>query len=266
MPVLDLYDDRIQKVCALVSEMAIPNKTSRAPFYEDQFSEENCKRHEFRKKLSYYLYLEEQDNLNSKEDYNKIYARHINELCQYNAFLMAPILMFNGSFIEEINKAFSFVPMAVGLIVNQMVVFNENGINHAGKNRASQYILDHLKKPEIKLSRSTLDAGWGKFKTVSHLWAAFGELSGIEDDKVDSLQLVVLHYEKFLGYAMFYQDFLLHYESSNNRKFDINEDNLVLIPDNIGIEPIRPPNLDITKEKKTKIIKWCNDEYHKKYK
>jgi len=258
MPEIKIHEDPILQASELIAVMSYPD--------------DEQEREELKNKVKFNLYLNERDRLLSLGKNDSDYGQYIDDICLMLCAELAPMLLDSCSYTDSLKKSWPKPAFLVGQTVMEMYKFNKVDKSFIGRNRASQYVSDFL-LTDTKVSKKSIDAGWSKYKSVAHLWAAYthyvvdNDLMGIRNNVhgVFGTNLFLHKHKEILGLSCFFQEFLLSYKSSNNRKIEFDSEKLWTVPKDSGRE-VLDLNVNLTDEYKSHITEWNKNEYSIKYK
>jgi len=258
MPEIKIHKDPVLQVAEIISVMAYPSDKSA--------------RHELERKVAFSMYLDLREKLLDHDVRDRLlaegkvdteYVKCIDEICLVMCAELAPMLLDSDSYEASLKKAFPDVAFLVGQNVLQMFKFQSIDNTFVGRNRASHFIADNLVNTSSKFSPKTLDKAWPKYKSVAHFWAAYAFFTVREQHNgIFGTSIFLVHYKEILGLAIFFQEFLLSYKSSNNRKIEFDLSKVWKTPEGAGIE-IFDLKTACSEEKEREIRKWNNNYFNK---
>jgi len=249
MPELNIHEDPILQAAEIISVMAFPNDSTRRGL--------------FNYKVRFNLFLEERRRFMFGDKNSKEYVDYVNKSCDSLSSYLAPMLLHSDSYEHLMKKAFNVGAVNVGQAVIEMHSFSRIDNTYVGINRAFQFVVDQQNKHGFKLSKKKMEGDWQKYKYVAHLWAAYAYC--LFDPVGNGSDLFLRNHKEILGLARYYQEFLLNYESSNNRKISFDPEKNWVIPKGSGWK-VNKMDVEFTEERKLYIRKWNNNEYYQKHK
>ena len=260
MPEIKIHEDPILQVAEIISVMAYPK--------------DKPARYELEQKVAFSLYLDLRESLMNSDvrdallaegKVNTDYIEMIDEKCLVMCAALAPMLLDSESYEDSLKKAFPDIAFLLGQNVLQMFKFQAVDNTFVGRNRAAHYLADMLADTKSKFSVKSLDKAWAKYKPVAHLWAAYSFLAVGELQRgISGPYLFFVNCKEVLGLAIFFQEFLISYRSSNNRKIEFEPDEIWAIPSEVGIEKADVETC-FSKEKELLIREWSKNKYSQKY-